>query len=107
MERFTDFELQQIDNQLINDGTNIQIRKLVDEVKKYKQLEKEIGCPLEVRCKLYDGAEIFTKDDGKWTVDNIDQYSFHAHSSEDSYFMETFNYFNYKLTWWLKADKSE
>ena len=52
MERLTDFELQQIDNQLINDGTNTQVRKLVDEVKAYRQLEKQIGCPLEEAIKV-------------------------------------------------------
>ena len=52
MERLTDFELEQIDNQLINDGTNTQVRKLVDEVKEYRQLEKEIGCPLEEAIKV-------------------------------------------------------
>ena len=40
MEKLTDFELEQIDKQLINDGTNTQIRKLVDEVKEYRQLQK-------------------------------------------------------------------
>lgn len=29
--------------------------RMVNELHRYKKLEEQIGCPLEVRCKLIDG----------------------------------------------------
>lgn len=107
MERLTDFELEQIDKQLINDGTNTQIRKLVDEVKEYRQLEKEIGCPLEVRCKLCDGTIIYDEDGKAMGVEHIGEHDFCAYLIGGPYMPRLMYLKGYKKSWWLKKDKSE
>ena len=107
MERLTDFELEQIDNQLINDGTDTQVRKLVDEVKEYRKLEEELGCPLEVRCKLCDGTLIYDKDGKSMVMEHIGEHDFYAVPIERPHIPRLMYIKGYKKTWWLKADKSE
>lgn len=132
MEKLTNFELEQIDNQLINDGTDVQVRKLVNEVKayrnlmknygipnleyleqrikcsdKYGELEEKIGCSLEVRCQMYIGSIIFDLDRNKYSITNmIDKY-FYATKKPYNGNMILFYYKDHKKTWWLKKDKSE
>ena len=105
MERLTDFELEQWDNQ--NPFWNVNIRKLIDEVKEYRQLEKELGCPLEVRCKITNGLSIYDKEGNRWIISQIEETYIDVYSSKDSYYTMIFPYRDYKKTWWLKEDRSE
>ena len=83
------------------------IKELLLELHKYKQLVKQIGCPLEVRCKITSGLSIYDNYGQRWIIDDIEQECFEVHSAEDSYFLDKLRYKNYKVTWWLKADRSE
>lgn len=107
MERLTDFELEQFEQQLINDGTDTQVRKLIDEVKEYRALAEQIGCPLDVRCKITNGLSIYDNYGQRWIINDIEQECFEVHSAEDSYFLDKLRYKDYKKTWWLKEDRSE
>lgn len=81
---------------------------------KYEDLEEQIGCPLEVRCKIYQGVEVFVEsvywdsldeEDKtsltKQTVSSINSNGFSTFSGKQCYWK------NHKKTWWLKEDKSE
>ena len=119
MKRLTDFELEQIDNQLINDKTNTQIRKLVDEVKEYRQLKEQIGCPIEVLFRalkegVYTEINIYGKDVGNGlkyfeaiyiSTDGIELLHNSMFKGIESIGSRQLK--DYKKTWWLKADRSE
>lgn len=132
MEKLTNFELEQFEQQLINDGTDTQVRKLVDEVKayrklmknygipnleyleqcikrsdKYGELEEKIGCPLEVRCKLYNGAIVYDEDGKSMGAEHIGKHDFYANLIGGPYMPRLMYMKGYKKTWWLKKDKSE
>lgn len=131
MEKLTNFELEQIDNQLINDGLDTQVRKLVNEVKayrklmeaygipnleyleqsikrsdKYGELEEKIGCPLEVRCNVNWNTIILDKDGHEWFIEWTSFSHFGASCSELNT-KSAFSWNAYKKYWWLKKDKSE
>ncbi len=94
---------------------------------KYKQLEEEIECPLEViikACrdgiygyrKIYDGAnakeiEVFDKFDvcfDGYSLWNEYEYEYNYDETfKVSPISNEFHLSDYKKTWWLKADKSE
>ena len=77
-----------------------------DEVQEYKQLENEIGCPLEVRCKLYDGAIIYDENGRKMIVRNLGEHDFLTYQTKGA--SANLMYIKgYKKSWWLKADKSK
>lgn len=76
-----------------------------NKAEKYEKLETELGCPLEVRCKLYDGVKVFTNHNEVEVIStNKDDFDVHEKSSDFSF---NLYYEDYKVTWWLKADRSE
>ena len=74
---------------------------LIDEI------EDKIGCPVEVRCKLYDGNYVYTKDGEKWIITFNDETHFIAVYSKATSHDRKFTYSDYKIAWWLKPDKSK
>lgn len=38
---------------------------ICDELIKYKQLEEQLGCPFEVRCKVVIGTVVYNEDGGR------------------------------------------
>lgn len=84
------------------------LKALLLELQKYKKLEKEIGCPLDVKSKLYEGANIYYKTRlnkvGWGKVISIDEIGMTISCSYISLFVY---WRDYKNTWWLKADRSE
>lgn len=89
-------------------------QEVCDELLKYKQLEQDLGCPLEVIFKalkdgfydeygaLYKVGEFYL--DYNWLLSNpSDKYL--TFNVEGTYFEFKLN--DYKKTWWLKEDKSE
>ena len=93
---------------------DMNIAEWYDIYKKYHKLEEEIGCPVEVRCKIYNGLEVFVEitywdsldEEDKieivpQTVSTVFSNRFSTLSGKQCYWKE------YKKTWWLKADRSE
>ena len=77
------------------------------ELQKYKQLEEQIGCPLEVRCKLCDGTIIYDENGKPMGVEHIGEHDFYAYLIGKPYMPRLMYIKGYKKSWWLKADKSE
>lgn len=87
-----------------DDGSNA--CRLLQVIGKYEDLEEQIGCPLEVRCKIVLRALIYTDDGSDWIVQNVlDKYFWASCNTE--YSNANFSWKDYKKTWWLKADRSE
>lgn len=81
---------------------------IVDKLGKYEDLEEEIGCPLEVRCRLHWLSNIYDKDGNKWKINDIYEDKFEAERWDgDLISVKTYKYCDYKITWWLKPDRSE
>lgn len=119
--RFTDFLddiVYRTDKNFNKEGAYHDLEKIFDtfmeyhnEVEKYKQLEKKIGCPLEVRLKITSGTTVYT-DWGKMTVDRVSDSIFTVENkgalinqfNKNSFI---YRYSDHKKTWWLKKDRSE
>ena len=81
-----------------------------DELFKYRDLEKELGCPLEVIFKALRQGYIYSSVEKDYIIDlKIDEQSFFIAGYKDANVSTRFNVYldNYKKTWWLKEDKSE
>ena len=74
------------------------------ELDKYKQLEEQIGCPLEVRCKMFCGLIVYNKKGEQLRIGSIYVDKFLANGFGHIYELK---YEDHKKTWWLKADRSE
>ena len=83
-----------------------QIKADLDELNKYKKLEKQIGCPLEVRCELYSNKTIYTADGDGFLITDL-FYDLFIAEAEYDFRTKEFKYSDHKKTWWLKADRSE
>lgn len=79
---------------------------LWDKLGKLEELEAQIGCPLEVRCKLYDGALIYDNEENEYVIKVID-YNFFIAYCKKGEVRQSFDFNDYKKTWWLKEDISE
>ena len=98
---------------------------ICDELLKYKQLEQQLGCPLDFIFKVLQAPKIYVE--GMNVRSEYDD-SFKFHSKRNNYiinpyaiegkkpeflFVDRWSYgYNlrlkdYKKTWWLKEDKSE
>lgn len=85
----------------------LKAQKLNIENSKYKQLEKEKGCPLEVYYQIITGRKNLIYDElGEVCVIKFikDDYI-----TVDIRFKGTFNFkiSDYKKTWWLREDRNE
>ena len=78
-------------------------KTIKDELFKYRDLEKELGCPLEVRLKVTHNTSIYDVEGNEYIVSHIDKEVFEVYAI----FYMTFRWEHYKKTWWLKADRSE
>ena len=106
-------ELREIRKKPFNWETLIKVlddvEKELEELSKYKNLEQELGCPLEVVFKAITKG-IYYED-----ITNRMRYNFvDLHQNLDGIFTmycddieEHFLCKNYKKTWWLRDDKSE
>lgn len=77
----------------------------VEKLGKLEDLEEEIGCPLKVRCQLHNGKCVYGEHD-KERILNIWVNGIVTMRLVDK--KKTMHKFsNYKVTWWLKEDRSE
>lgn len=74
---------------------------------KLEDLEEQIGCPLEVRCNLYEGQHIFDKDGVEFVIRQIGKHDFYKINVYPPHLKSIEYMKGYKKTWWLKEDKSE
>ena len=82
-------------------------RKLLDDIENLLKVEQEIGCPLEVRCKLCDRTTIYNQDGKSMAIEQIGEHYFYAVPIERPHIPRLMYIKGYKKTWWLKADRSE
>ena len=78
---------------------------------KAQEQEKVLGCPLEVRLQVDCDAIVYDEDGYEYNVDYVYKNNFICHNGQcDDFGCDyefTFNWNDYKNTWWLKKDKSE
>jgi len=78
---------------------------------KAQEQEKQLGCPLEVRLQVDCDAIVYDEDGYEYNVDYVYKNNFICHNGQcDDFGCDyefTFNWNDYKNTWWLKKDKSE
>ena len=84
------------------------ILEIMQENQKYKNLEDELGCPLEVVFKALKNNEIYLTHNGEIILDDSPALCF----SYEGWYLYTCSGFyeflkDYKKTWWLKEDLSE
>lgn len=82
----------------------LKAQDLEKENAKYRQLEEQLGCPLDVRCNVFYNSTIYNCLGYKMTVKETYDGHFIAVIENDIF---SFDYKDYKKTWWLKEDKSE
>ena len=88
---------------LLDDATNI-AKQLI----KYKQLEEEIGCPLDVVFKALSNG-IYYGDNANWMMWVAVDLHLNLKGEYVLYFSEEEKFLtkDYKKTWWLREDRSE
>ena len=76
---------------------------------KLEDLEEQLGCPLEVRCKIVTNSSIFVDDteEQELKVGLVFEDGFYADSWVRDNQERFFKYKDYKVTWWLREDKEE
>ncbi len=84
---------------------------------KLEDLEEEIGCPLDVRCKVVPDSYIFTFGTSMESQEIITRRKVITINKEGIYISYatasgkerdmTLPWKAYKITWWLREDKSE
>ena len=79
---------------------------LWDKLGRIEDLEEQIGCPLEVRCKLRNDGVIYNATGIGIGVEMIFENGFVGYNALSNK-MEYYYYNDYKKTWWLKLDRSE
>ena len=85
--------------------------QLVNKLGKLEEIERDIGCPLEVRLKITSGTTVYT-DWGKMTVDRVGDSIFTVENkgaliNQFNKNIFIYRYSDHKKTWWLKKGKSE
>ena len=114
-ENYIDDSYPNSDFEILKEANKEEIEEELIHLQKNKQLENEIGCPLEVRCKLYNGALIYDSVfDKVLSIHTINKNSFECKVPvfEESIgtvvvIKRVFDFSDYKIGWWLKKDKSE
>ena len=85
--------------------------ELTNRLGKLEDLEEEIGCPLEVRCNLDLNDIIFDQFGTTYIVRSIGKKDFVAYDTKklenNVFYRQLFLWKEYKVTWWLKEDRSE
>jgi len=87
----------------------IRIGRMENKLKELENLEDEIGCSLDVRCKVTYDSYIYDKDGSEYTeIVIFKDYILAYNGREDrNGFLEPteFNWKDYQKTWWLKNGK--
>ena len=87
------------------------LKQIYVKLGKYEDLEEQIGCPLEVRCNLDLNDRIIDRFGIEYIVRSIGKNDFIGYDvkklEKNEFYRELFKWKEYKITWWLKADKSE
>ena len=111
MERLTTKNKQFNDYSVAENLRHLDVRDYLYSINqkmgKYEDLEEQIGCPLEVRCKITNGLSIYDKEGNRWIISQIEETYIDVYNSKDSYYTMIFPYSDYKVTWWLKVDRSD
>ena len=81
--------------------------RAIDELVQYRKLEEGIGCPLEVRSQIYEGQEVYNRLGDKRIISRVEQFTFEVYNPNNSWDRVDVSYSDHKITWWLKADRSE
>ena len=111
MERLT----KKVENEYLTaeDESEVNWFDFVEKLGKLEDLEEQIGCPLEIRCNICDNSIIYDQFGKKWLVRSVFSDAFIAYDydlcNEKNPKIERglFYWKDYKVTWWLKADRSE
>lgn len=98
--KVTEFNI--IDKAILNQTLEVAVK-----YRKIKDIEEQLGCPLDVLFKALKQGYIFTKF-GKRYIENIN-YGCYGEKLLIRFSTETIDYHceDYKKTWWLKENKSE
>ena len=76
-----------------------------------EDLEEEIGCPLDIRCRVVTDSVIYDENGVEYKVVYVDKEHFDCEDPFDNDMGYTklcaFDWEDYKKTFWLKEDKSE
>ena len=115
MERLT---LEELNNFVIAGSRAVGktiISKALTELKEYKKLEQELGCPLEILIKAQTEGFFGQVDDKivhydttyNFVVIDFRLNKLQCAIKRDFTDVITFFTFDYKKTWWLREDKSE
>lgn len=107
MGRLTTDQIKQFSNTTFGREVGKHIsRQVVAELLFYRQLSEKIGCPLEVRCSVNTNDYIYGKKGETYQIKAIYE-KFLVATYRGSAKLIPFDWKEYKVTWWLKADKSE
>ena len=86
----------------------------IDKLGELERFARNIGCPLVIRCKLYNGTEIYDKNGKQYIIKYISRLDILSCVSAEDYdngkkveVYDNFKIEEYKKTWWLKSDMSE
>ena len=97
----------------IDDMFTVKFSEPLDDV---AELQEQIGCPLDVRCRIVIGTVVYDGDGTEYEVDHCEVECFAGINDtfylDDPYLYDwdssaNFKWKDYKKTWWLKKDKSE
>ena len=91
-------------NKEIEDWVDCDLTLAIDKLGELENLEEQIGCPLEVRCNVFYNSTIYNCLGYKMTVKETYDDHFIAVIENDIF---SFDYKDYKKTWWLKENKEE
>jgi hypothetical protein len=83
----------------------------LETIKEAVDLQKEIGCPLDARCKVVCDSYIYDENGIQYKVVYIDKEHFDCEDPFDNDMGYTrlcaFDWKDYKKTWWLRENKEE
>ena len=86
-------------------------QEFINKLGMLEDLEEQIGCPLEVRCKVVTDSVIYDENGVEYKVVNTYMDYFDCENPFDNEMgycdLCAFSWVDYKETWFLKKDKSE
>lgn len=92
------------DNDLFIDKNTFKpLEKELEYADKCHNLEEEQCCPLDVRCKVTHNTSIYDISGEEYIVEFVEKDIFTVYAI----FYMSYQWGDYKKTWWLKKDKSE
>lgn len=85
--------------------------QVIQKLGKLEDLEEELGCPLEVKCRVVTDSVIYDENGVEYKVVYIYKEHFDCENPFDNEMgycdLCAFDWVDYKETWWLKKDKSD